>query len=94
MLLKIPVFGKFIKKVYLAQFTQAVSLLTSSKIPILNSIQLVSKMIQFVPLQEDLIKVEEGLMKGLSLNKSLKNLKKRINENRKIFFRTGKISII
>ena len=75
MLLKIPVFGKFIKKVYLAQFTQAISLLTSSKIPILNSIQLVSKMIQFVPLQEDLIKVEEGLMKGLSLNESLKNLK-------------------
>jgi type IV pilus assembly protein PilC len=74
-LLKIPVFGSFIKKVYLAQFTQAISLLTSSKIPILNSIQLVSKMIQFVPLQDDLIKVEEGIMKGLSLNESLKNLK-------------------
>lgn len=74
-LLKIPVFGSFIKKVYLAQFTQAISLLTSSKIPILNSIQLVSKMIQFVPLQEDLIKVEERIMKGLSLNESLKNSK-------------------
>ena len=73
--LKIPVFGKFIKKVYLAQFTQAVSLLTSSKIPILNSIQLVSKMIEFVPLQEDLIKVEQGIMKGLSLNESMRNLK-------------------
>lgn len=73
LLLKTPVLGPFIKKVYLAQFTQAVSLLTSSKIPVLNSIQLVNKMIQFVPLQEDLIKVEEGILKGFSLNESLKN---------------------
>lgn len=72
-LLKTPVLGPFIKKVYLAQFTQAVSLLTSSKIPVLNSIQLVNKMIQFVPLQEDLLKVEEGILKGFSLNESLKN---------------------
>lgn len=72
-LLKTPVLGPFIKKVYLAQFTQAVSLLTSSKIPVLNSIQLVNKMIQFVPLQEDLIKVEEGILKGFSLNESLKD---------------------
>ena len=73
LLLKTPVLGPFIKKVYLAQFTQAVSLLTSSKIPVLNSIQLVNKMIQFVPLQEDLIKVEEGILKGFSLNESLKS---------------------
>lgn len=72
-LLKTPVLGPFIRKVYLAQFTQAVSLLTSSKIPVLNSIQLVNKMIQFVPLQEDLIKVEQGILKGFSLNESLKN---------------------
>ena len=74
-LLKIPIFGKFISKVYLAQFTQAVSLLTSSKIPILNSIQLVSKMIQFVPLQDDLKIVENEILKGNSLNESLKKCK-------------------
>ncbi len=74
-LLKTPVFGKFISKVYLAQFTQAVSLLTSSKIPILNSIQLVSKMIQFVPFQEDLKIVENEILKGSSLHESLKKCK-------------------
>lgn len=73
LVIKTPVFGSFIKKVYLAQFTQAVSLLTSSKIPILNSIQLVSKMIDFIPLQEDLAKVEEGILKGNSLHESLKD---------------------
>lgn len=81
-LLKTPIFGKFISKVYLAQFTQAVSLLTSSKIPILNSIQLVSKMIQFVPLQDDLKIVENEILKGNSLNESLK--KCRMFDNRMI----------
>ena len=52
LLLKIPILGSFISKVYLAQFTQAVALLTTTKVPLLNSIQLVKKMIRFVLLQE------------------------------------------
>ncbi|RYJ42036.1 type II secretion system F family protein [Flavobacterium beibuense] len=75
LLLKIPVFGSFISKVYLAQFTQAVTLLTSSKVPILNSIQMVKKMIRFVPLQDALEKVEAGIMKGHTLSESLKGNK-------------------
>lgn len=72
LLLKIPVFGPFITKVYLAQFTQAVTLLTASKVPILNSIQMVGKMISFMPLQDALEKVEAGILKGQSLSESLK----------------------
>ena len=75
LLLKIPVVGAFISKIYLAQFTQAVTLLTSSKVPILNSIQMVTKMIGFIPLQEALTKVEANIMKGESLSESLKNNK-------------------
>ena len=71
-LLKIPIFGTFMGKVYMAQFTQAVTLLTSSKVPILNSIQMVRKMIRFIPLQETLEKVENNIMKGDSLSESLK----------------------
>jgi len=74
-MLKIPVLGPFMAKVYLAQFTQAVTLLTASKVPILNSIQMVRKMIQFVPLQDDLQKVENDIMKGNSLSESLKQTK-------------------
>jgi len=74
-LLKIPVFGPFITKVYLAQFTQAVTLLTSSKVPILNSIQMVRKMIQFVPLQESLELVENKILQGGNLSDSLKGNK-------------------
>lgn len=71
LLLKIPIIGAFISKVYLAQFTQAVSLLTNAKVPMLNSIQMVKKMIQFVPLQEALELVEQSILKGNSLSVSL-----------------------
>jgi type II secretory pathway component PulF len=71
-LLKIPVLGTFITKVYLAQFTQAVALLTTAKIPLLNSIQMVKKMIRFVPLQDALDKVEISILKGNSLSVCLK----------------------
>jgi type II secretory pathway component PulF len=71
-LLKIPVLGPFISKIYLAQFTQAVTLLTTAKVPMLNSIQMVKKMIQFVPLQEALEKVELSILKGNSFSVSLK----------------------
>jgi type II secretory pathway component PulF len=72
-LIKIPIIGPFMTKVYLAQFTQAVTLLTTAKVPLLNSIQMVKKMIRFVPLQEALEKVEESILKGNSLSASLKN---------------------
>ncbi len=70
---KLPFFGKFIKTVYLAQFTQAVALLSASKVPVVNSIQLVKKMISFYPLQEALEKVEKKVIKGHSLSESLRD---------------------
>ncbi|MBC9794699.1 type II secretion system F family protein [Sinomicrobium sp. FJxs] len=74
-LLKMPFIGPFIKNVYLAQFTQAVSLLTASKVPVVNSIQLVKKMIRFYPLQHALEDVESGILQGHSLSESLKKTK-------------------
>jgi len=69
--LKIPYVGNFVKAVYLSQFTQAVTLLTSAKVPVVNSIQLVKKMISFHPIQEALAHVEQQLLKGDSLSDSL-----------------------
>jgi len=71
-ILKVPVLGSFINKVYLAQFTQAVALLSTAKVPLLNSIQMVKKMIRFVPLQDALEKVEKSILIGNSLSTSLK----------------------
>ncbi|KAA2216574.1 type II secretion system F family protein [Maribacter flavus] len=68
---KIPYLGSFITSVYLSQFTQAVELLTSSKVPMLNSIQLVNKMIGYYPLNKALVDVEDNILKGKSLHQSM-----------------------
>tara|TARA_R110001583_G_scaffold192612_2_gene359285 strand:+ start:165 stop:1298 length:1134 start_codon:yes stop_codon:yes gene_type:complete len=70
-ILKLPFIGNFVKAIYLSQFTQAVSLLTASKVPVVNSIQLVKQMIDFYPLQHALETVEQHILKGASLSKSL-----------------------
>jgi len=72
LLLRVPYVGNFVRSVYLTQFTQAVALLTSSKVPMLNSVQMVKRMIDFVPLQEALNVMEAKIMKGVALHESLK----------------------
>jgi len=74
-LLKIPYIGSFITSVYLTQFTQAVALLTSSKVPMLSSIQMVRKMIDYYPLNEALEKLEKGVLSGTSLHTSMQGSK-------------------
>jgi len=73
--LRLPFIGHFVKTIYLSQFTQAVSLLTASKVPVVNSIQLVKQMINFYPLQNALEAVEQNILKGQSLSNSLKSQK-------------------
>lgn len=75
LLLRLPYVGSFIRSVYLAQFTQAVALLTSSKVPMLNSIRMVKKMIRFFPLRDALDQMEHQIMKGVSLHESIKGNK-------------------
>lgn len=72
LLLKIPFVGDFVRKIRIAQFTQAISLLVSAKVPLLNGIQLTKKMISFYPLQMALEKVEEDILQGKSLHNSIK----------------------
>lgn len=71
LILKLPFIGTFVKAIYLSQFTQAVALLTASKVPVVNSIQLVKQMIDFYPLQHALKTVEQEILRGNSLSSSL-----------------------
>lgn len=71
LVLKLPFVGEFVKTVYLSQFTQAVSLLTASKVPVVNSIQLVKQMISFYPLQTALNEAEAEILRGKTLSQSL-----------------------
>ncbi|MFV0247587.1 MAG: type II secretion system F family protein [Tenacibaculum sp.] len=71
LLLKIPFAGDFTRKLKLAQFTQALSLLISAKIPLLNGIRLTKKMIEFYPLQTALEKIEGDILTGKTLHESM-----------------------
>ena len=70
-ILKIPFVGEFFRKVKIAQFTQAISLLIGAKVPLLSGIQLTQKMISFYPLQNALTKIESDILMGKSLSESM-----------------------
>jgi len=69
--LKIPVVGPFIKASNIARFTQAVSLLVSSKVSIPQSIKLAKEMVSFSPLERALSEVEQDILRGSNLSESL-----------------------
>lgn len=68
--LKLPVLGTYIQNIYLAQFTQALALLISSKVSITESLELVSKMIKFYPLEKALNESKGFIVKGEKLSKA------------------------
>jgi type IV pilus assembly protein PilC len=70
-LLKIPVIGTIIQKIYLSRFANTMALLVSAKIPIIQAIQLTRQMITFYPVEHSLTEVEEKIIGGISLHKSL-----------------------
>lgn len=70
-LLRIPVAGEIISKIYLARFANTMRLLISTNTPLLRSIGLVRQMISFYPIESSLEIVEKDIMKGESLHKSL-----------------------
>lgn len=63
-ILKIPVFGELVRKVYLARMCQSFALLLSSKTPLVNAITLVGEMIEFFPIEEALDEIKNEIQKG------------------------------
>ncbi len=70
-LLKIPFVGEMIRKIYMARFCHSMALLIGAKIPIVRAIKLVKQMIGFYPIEISLDQVEQDIMQGMALNKSL-----------------------
>ena len=69
--MKIPVMGNIIQKIYLARFCHSMNLLISAKTPLLQAIQLVKKMVGFYPIEYSLSLVEHDVLGGKSLSQSL-----------------------
>lgn len=74
-ILRMPIFGTLIQKVYLARFTQAMSFLLHSKIPLLSAIDLVRKMVSFYPVEVSLEHIQTEILKGKALHTCLKAYK-------------------
>ena len=71
-ILKTPLIGDIMNKVYLARFCQSMALLISARTPLISAIELVRKMISFYPYEVALEKMEKDIMNGMSLHESMK----------------------
>lgn len=71
LLLKLPVVGNLVQKIYLARFCNSMRLLINARLPLLRAISLIRQMIRFYPLEASLKQVEDDIMKGKSLHQSL-----------------------
>lgn len=69
--LKIPVFGPLIQRIYLARMCQSMSLLLSSRTPLVTTLELVEQMIGFYPIEVALKDAKSAILKGESLHESL-----------------------
>ncbi|WP_461788815.1 type II secretion system F family protein [Pedobacter sp.] len=70
-ILKIPVVGEIVKKIYLARFANTMRLLTGTNTPLLNAIEMVRQMISFYPIEQSLILAEKDILLGSALSATL-----------------------
>jgi type IV pilus assembly protein PilC len=74
-LLRTPLVGNLVQKIYLARFCNSMRLLINARLPLLRAIALIRQMINYYPIESSLQKVEDDIMKGKSLHESLQQFK-------------------
>lgn len=70
-IIKIPFFGKLIKKIYITRFCQSLSLLLTARTPLITSLDLIQKMISFYPIESSLESIKKEVATGTLLSKAL-----------------------
>jgi len=73
--LKIPVVGNLVQKIYLARFCNSMRLLINAKLPLLRAISLSRQMISYYPIESSLEAVENDIMRGKPLHQSMEQFK-------------------
>lgn len=74
-LMRVPVVGNLVQKIYLARFCNSMRLLINAHLPLLRAIALIRQMINYYPIESSLQKVEDDIMNGKSLHESLAQFK-------------------
>lgn len=67
LLMRVPVIGQLVRQIYLARFAQAIAFLLSAKVPLLNALDLIQKMVGFYPIESSLDKISADILKGKAL---------------------------
>jgi type IV pilus assembly protein PilC len=73
--MRIPVAGNLVQKIYLARFCNSMRLLINAKLPLLRAIALSRQMISYYPIESSLEVVENDIMRGKPLHQSLEQFK-------------------
>src|SRR5690606_23796447 len=73
LILRIPLIGPIIQKIYLARLCHSLTLLIGSQIPLLRAITMVKQMIGFYPIEVSLSYIEVQIVKGDSLHSTLQH---------------------
>ena len=74
-MMRIPFFGKLVKKIYITRFSQSLSLLLKAKTPLVTALDLVEKMISFYPIEKSLSEIKVAVTRGSSFSNALKEHK-------------------
>ncbi|MBN2833696.1 MAG: type II secretion system F family protein [Candidatus Delongbacteria bacterium] len=72
-LLKVPLIGNLVNKIYLSRFCHSMSLLISTKVPLLDALDLVKNMISFYPYEIASSHLKADILSGKPLHQSMKN---------------------
>lgn len=70
-LLRTPIVGDILKKIYLARFANTMRLLTGTNTPLLQALGMVKQMITFYPIEQSLGIAEKEILLGNSLSAAL-----------------------
>ena len=71
LLLKLPVFGPLVRNIYLARFCQSMALMTGAKTPLVQALDLVSKMMGLYPFEIALRQIRKDLFHGKLLYEAM-----------------------
>lgn len=70
-LLRMPIVGDILRRIYLARFANTMRLLTGTNTPLLQALDMVKQMITFYPIEQSLLLAEKEILLGNSLSVAL-----------------------
>ncbi|OFY66107.1 MAG: hypothetical protein A3H98_11940 [Bacteroidetes bacterium RIFCSPLOWO2_02_FULL_36_8] len=71
LVLKIPLIGILVKKIYIARFCQAMKLLLGSKVPLVTALDLAKSMMTYYPITSTLKPISKDIITGKPLHKAM-----------------------